>query len=281
MATRFYLPSSGVAAISPTFDAIWAFGDTARHPLVTETTGTPMVQKYAAETAASTTNVRWAQYVSAPLAAQQIVGQMSMGVVYSGGNNSALRCIAKVVSNDGGALIGTLASFVDPAGNGGFNDSRQITVGLSTVTAPEGARIVIELGYLTNNTIATSRSESIFLGDPHFAGSYLKDTSTHGETQYINGDRASRPWIQFTQTLFPQQVKVSKFSTEALLKPYEARISKVQPEALLKPINGRVSRIAPEVLHRPVEEVTTPNGRPIYILLPSGWRKLTHAPKYL
>lgn len=213
MSTRFYLPASGSAAVSPAYDSSWEeSGAAARLPLVTTPSDTAFTLASAQKvTAASPGDVLIRQFVSDVLPAGSISGTFSLVIDAAEATSTAdafLQVVIRVVSGDGSTVRGTLyagqttttasASSSSPAYEfvGGTNTSAARSrilsaVTLSGVTATAGDRIVVDLGYRSSN-VGTTRVGSLVLGDP---------TATGDATLAVDGN-AARPWIEFSQTLF-------------------------------------------------------------------------------
>jgi hypothetical protein len=214
--TRFYLPSSGAAAVSPSPDAEWdATGSADYLQCVTTPSSTSPAEKAVAE--AVTTNnydVLLRSYVSEPLSAQSISGTVKGQILCRESSSSAnfrSQLVVKVVSNDGTTVRGTLlaadtGTTVSDEWNTGSStwENRKIPLGwsgsgasLSSVSAQDGDRLVFEIGYRAHNT-----SSSSFTG-----GIYCNDTA--GDTDLSEGgsetDTAASPdyrsWIELSQTL--------------------------------------------------------------------------------
>lgn len=196
VATKFFLPSSGAAEVSPGFSA-W-----------TDTTGADrircVVNKIYSAFATKGTNAGAGagtylnrQYVSDPIAPQTISGYVSGEIRgrYSGTVASPSSEITiKIVSNDGQTVRGTLLALT--GGNTEYGTSLTSywippCTALTQVTAQNGDRLVFEIG---GNRGAGSSTPTITqdFGD--------SGTTDEVETQTTQGN----PWIGFSQSiLFP------------------------------------------------------------------------------
>lgn len=203
--TRFYLPSSGAADVSPPFtlQSTWDDVDGAdRLETVTTRINSAMTSK--AEAKANTANTRalLRQYVSNPLGAQTIASTTTVKgtirVLESAANDNIDKVSLKllVVSNDGQTLRCTLLAKGD---YGPTNEwataltNRRIADG-DTISAAcsvtAGDRVVIEIGF--NNTLAgTSITGTGNFGDN--SASDLADNET--------GTAADNPFVELSQTL--------------------------------------------------------------------------------
>jgi len=197
-ATRFYLPSSGAAEVSPPFDAAW--DDTAsadRMRCVTRRLGTAMTDK-TIDGAWVTYGICNRQYVSDPIAAQTISGTVKgqlRGYEESTNTDAYSSIVIKVVSNDGSTVRGTLLAKTDgsneyPTGTL-TNRYTPASTAISSVVAESGDRIVIEVGWQKG---WRRRMVTQSFGDN--SGTDLAENET--ETN------ANNPWIEFSQDIrFP------------------------------------------------------------------------------
>lgn len=204
--TRFYLPSSGAAAVSPPFtlESSWDETDNAdRLRCVTAKTSSAMTNK--AEGKANTANTRQLvrQYVSDPLDGNQTISSSTsvkgtIRVLESAANDNLDKVSLKliVVSNDGQTLRGTLLAKGDFGPTNEWATSltnRRIADGdtvAGAVNALDGDRIVIEIGF-NNTTTGTSITGTMNFGDN--SASDLGDNET--------GTAADNPFLELSQTL--------------------------------------------------------------------------------
>ena len=199
-ATRFYLPSSGAAEVSPAFSAWTLTTGADRLKCVTTRTNTLMINKSTTTTSESVTSLLNRQYVSEPIGAQTITGTVK-GQLRGMEDNAAqdmVSCILiKVVSNDGSTVRGTLLNFTYPALSGNeygtkiANRYTPISASLTTVTAEAGDRIVIEIGAYRYKVGGSTGSCTQTYGDDS-ATDLPEDQTT--KTAY-------NPWVEFSQTL--------------------------------------------------------------------------------
>jgi hypothetical protein len=204
MGTRFYFPATGAAAVSPAFASGWELtGAAIRRPATTARGSSAFTTRQVAESSPSVVDVLWAQYVSAPLAAQTIGGTIKgQFVAFESSLLADMRAqlVVKVVSNDGSVVRGTLLDF-DAGGlwsefetlgrNRAFPRLGEGAATLANLAVLDGDRIVFELGYRAHNFSFFTRSGSVELGDS--AASDLPENET--EAGLLN------PWIELSQSL--------------------------------------------------------------------------------
>lgn len=212
MATRFYLPSTGAAPVSPAYDAGWedTANATSRLAMVTTRIDSSFVQASALETGSSTVNARdllIRQYVSNPLSGNQTISGTLKGQMQISENNAAAnfmpQMVVRVVSGDGTTVRGTLH-----AGDTRTTNVDEVTIStveanvknpaagispvtLTSVNALDGDRVVVEIGVRANNTSATNYTAFLYVGD--VSGTDL--TEGGSETELLN------PWIEFSANL--------------------------------------------------------------------------------
>ena len=202
MASRFYLPASGTAAVSPAFDATWDVTTTSpRRPLTSGGSTSLATQITDTETSAGPQDVLSAQFVSAPIAAQTITGTMSVVIPAVESNASTLaylEVVVRVVSNDGQTVRGTLYSGIDGTELAWPAVATRIfnAVSVTSVAALTGDRIVVEMGAWFNNVTASARSANIRYGD-------LNTLTDYALTSALT-TTVERPWVEFSQTITPQ-----------------------------------------------------------------------------
>jgi hypothetical protein len=115
MATRIYLPSTGAAAVSPTYDAAWEKSSEAnRLTCVTNKISSSFANKTSSENVTTSPyDVLTRQYVSKPLAAQTISGTVKGQIKCQESASAADFCralVIRIVSSDGNTVRGTLLS---------------------------------------------------------------------------------------------------------------------------------------------------------------------------
>lgn len=213
MATRFYFPEGSThgSAVTPTPDSEWE--ETTGHAQLRMHPGrlvTAFSDKTVSEAAGTTagTDGLIAQYVSDPLdGAQTISGTVKgMAKLFENSTSADMRSqvVIRVVSEDGSTVRGTLlAADTSALSNewGASNSSRRKMplnwsapgTSLSSVSAQDGDRIVVEIGFRSHNSLSTVYTGSMRLGDA--AGSVDAP-----ETEATSSS-AERAWLEFSQTL--------------------------------------------------------------------------------
>lgn len=208
MATRFYLPSTGAADVSPDYSTGWELtSGAARRKCVTTKISSAMTDFGVAETSGSGDyDVLIAQYVSAPIDGAGTLSGTFYGLVRAMESDVAgelaSQITVKVVSNDGATVRGTPLAL----DTGGGGDEWPITTALSkwqpraawldnpvaitSVDYQDGDRIVIEIGYRAHNWSATSYTGTERFGDA--SGSDLTDENQSAD---------NNPWCEFSATL--------------------------------------------------------------------------------
>lgn len=219
---RWYLPSSGAAAVSPAFSGSWhQTGAADRLACVTTKGATAMTVRAAnMDTASGARFILWRQYVSAPLEAQTVSGNVK-GQVYcqtnaspGGGANPTLAVTIYIVSNDGSTVRGTLLGISasqttgDPpvfwdsgsslsVENRSLKDSSDNTsLSLTPVVAVAGDRLVIELGFRETGTSGSSIGRAYF-GDANATDAAENETDRNGGT----AASVRTPWVEFSSGL--------------------------------------------------------------------------------
>ena len=169
-ATRFYLPSTGAAAVSPAFTLSgFSWTDTTqadRIAAVTTKINSAITDKICNGTGGVGIDQLFRQYVSAPIQAQTISGTVkgqirALQEVTS--NDARAQIVIYVVSNDGSALRGVLYG-----GDTGALSSEFVTTGRANRKFPRGGaqavssvvcsandRIVMEIGARRSGSSAT------------------------------------------------------------------------------------------------------------------------------
>lgn len=213
MPTRFYLPSAGAPDVSPAWGGAWTGslvdGTQPRFPLVTTKSDTALATASHAEAVTSNPAKNpLAQFVSAPLAAQTIGGNVS-GVILaresSTSANASLALVVRVVSSDGlterAVLYAPAAGFInsttvaDAWGSEFATTASTRTVpvtALTPYTCVDGDRLVVELGSRNENSVATNYTATLTIGDPAATADYAR---TPGLTTSLD------PWIEFDSTI--------------------------------------------------------------------------------
>lgn len=221
--TRWYLPSSGAAAVSPSYDGGWEeTSDADRLKMVTTKISSAMTNKSATTlSTAGDTLVR--QYVGDPLDAQTIDASIrcfARALEAATTVDAVSRIVLKVVSNDGGTVRGTLLSIGDYSTGAEWNTSlrnKSFANGdaPTSVAAQAGDRVVLEIGF---NHGAVVSSATINFGDD--SGTDLGENETD--------TAANNPWLEIGQTLTFQSGAASVTLDTASLSA-TGRVLDVQP----------------------------------------------------
>jgi hypothetical protein len=194
--TRFYLPSTGAADVSPSFDGGWEETvDADRREMVTAKISSAMTSK-TVTTLLSVGDTLVRQYVSNPLNAVTITANVKLyaRVLEALATVDAVsRIVLKVVSNDGSAVTGTLLAIADYGGGTEFNTSLRNKAFAdgdtpSSVSAASGDRLCLEIGF---NHAAVISSADFSFGDD--SATDLAENET--------GTVADNPWLDIGQTL--------------------------------------------------------------------------------
>lgn len=205
MPTRFYMPSSGAAAVSPAFDGGWDTTPNDRLKMVTTKISSSMTDLTTdEELSVLGTKLGWRQYVSDPIPAQTVQGTVKGQIRVAEGdaaqNFDQVALVIKVVSNDGGTVRGTLLSIGGHVAANEFTvnttkTNRKIADGdsLSSVAASANDRIVIEIGCI-DSSFASLGADSLYASFGDDSGTDLPEDETT--------TAANNPWIEFSQTLF-------------------------------------------------------------------------------
>lgn len=202
MATRFYLPSSGGAAVAPAYDAAWQVTSAAnRYGTSTTKGGTPLALRSTGNNLAPDDNCLAAQFVSAPLAAGTIAGTVKGQIVTreaTADTNAMAQIVIRVVSEDGGTVRGTLVAAHSEAlsseysvsfGSRKFPLAALSPLALNSVDAQEGDRLVIEVGSRVTGA-GGSPATSLRVQDDQASDLPEDETST-----------GFNPWIEFSADL--------------------------------------------------------------------------------
>ena len=208
MATRFYLPSTGAAAVSPAYGGWGKTSSGDRLAMVQTKISSAMANK-SAGSSSGTHLVR--QYVSEPLPAQTISGTVSCYARCLEDNSTdtiVTRLLIRVCSNDGTSYTGTLLSLGGYGPGTDFDNSLKNRIfadgdSLSSLAINANDRLVIEMGY--NSNIGALDIGRINFGDN--SGTDLGENET--ETT------ANNPWIEFSADLF--SVVESRTNTDSVV----------------------------------------------------------------
>ena len=217
MATRFYLPASTAADVSPGFDSWDGTGSAVRRELA-EVKGSSAM--------AAGTTISWAttgsagkkhldrQYVSNPLAAQTISGPIKMQLLVQEGsltdNIDQIILSIRVVSNDGTAVRGTLLSLGSYGPTTEYSTAYRNKTGadgdaLSSVNAQDGDRLVVEIGHSTS-VGGTTPDATARYGE---TGTELpEDETTIGPP----GGADAPGWVEFSGAMAMQDTDAAKLN---------------------------------------------------------------------
>jgi len=217
MATRLYGVPSTAAPVSPGFGAWTTTAAAVRRSLSTTKSGTAETVAGFSITSGSGNNALAFQLVSDSLnGAQTITGTVTIvtrGRELAGNDNVGARVrTIKVYSSDGATLRGTLLAL----GNHSVTTELGTTLAgypaanadaLSSVSAQDGDRIVVELGYGMTTTGTTPQA------DMSIGGTGTDHANAEGDTT------GTIPWVEFSQNLTfgaPVTASVAFVSTSAL-----------------------------------------------------------------
>jgi len=198
MATRFYLPSTGAAAVSVTPDAAWDATGSAQSALACVTTRIESAMANGS-TVSPFTGENWLarQFVSGPIGAGEISGTIKGWIRAASTEDSNETTVlgVRVVSGDGATVRGTLLA-VGEYGSLGISTGTPSSTDLANaftldaVTAQNGDRIVIELGV----------SEGA--GSEPFGAHYVYgDDSGTDLAESGSNTNPHNPWVEFSDTL--------------------------------------------------------------------------------
>lgn len=212
--SRVYFPSTGAAAVSPSFSGSWNDTTVAdRLACVTTKINSTNNAKSASSVAGtSAAFVAWRQYVSAPLTAQTITGTVKGQVAAEENStnlNATVAVIIRVVSNDGSTVRGTLLAISAPDDltyevnvstgtpvNRRLRDASEATsMALSSLAVLSGDRLCIEFGFRQiASSSSTARTARGYFGDD--SGTDLPEDDTATAT--------NNPWLEFSNPVYFQ-----------------------------------------------------------------------------
>ena len=198
MATRFYLPSSGSAAISPAYAGDWeSTAIAARLPMATTKAGSAMTDvSVSGDTNLSNQDHLFRQYVSAPIGAQTLGAQAIRFQIRAsetaGGNNLFTALTIRVFAPDATTVRGTVLALTvdDTEVSNGSLINRALTATSSSVTAQDGDYLVAEIG-LSGDPLSGGHNGSMRIGDAAASDLAQDDSSTSD----------NNPWIEFANTI--------------------------------------------------------------------------------
>ncbi len=209
MATRFYLPSTGAAAVSPAFPAGFEHTSEAdRLKMVTTKIVSAMASKAVTkQSAVSNEDVAVRMYVSDPLSGAQTITGTAKGQILALESNAAANAVPQqallVVTNDGSTVRGTLIDLHTGTGVGNEFSATTLTnrkyprgwagagAALSSVSAQDGDRIVLVVATRLQENSNVLRTMTFRFGDA--IGSDLPED----EVATAEAD----PWFELSQTL--------------------------------------------------------------------------------
>ncbi|MCE7886601.1 MAG: hypothetical protein DYH13_03745 [Alphaproteobacteria bacterium PRO2] len=212
--------------------------------------------------------------VSAPLAADHTFGgtlDVVLGVQESGTDaDMAFYLHAFVTQGNTDSLRGTLlANYADPNtnewGTTALGKVLSAAQSLSAVSALQGDRIVVEIGYRARNTTSSSRTGTLWYGGN---GSDLANGSTP-----INGIGYLNFSDSFTLVDNPV-LRVSQFVLESVRRPSQpnALITQMPVEVLRHPVtsNLRISQAIVEILRKNGAPPASGNGQGGMLIVVAG-----------
>lgn len=193
---RFYLPSTGLPAISPTHDSGWEVSRLMAIKLKTTPINSDMIVRSATDANTTSRDVLIMQYISDPIPAQTILAQtiklQCMCSESSDLNNMLLTVGLRVVSSDGLTVRGTLLSVTrDDVEAGTSYTNRRFTATTTEVVTQDSDRLCIEIGMGGIPDTGGSHTFSMVFGDN--ASVDLPEDDT--DLNFYN------PWIEFENAI--------------------------------------------------------------------------------
>lgn len=220
MATRFRLPASGAAAVSPALQS-YSHSQTTRRPLPTSDATALASQAYTPDAADHLVagDAHHVQFVSAPLLVQNLSAQTVKAVIQCfeahTNNNLTLQFWVGLYSNDGSTLIATLlaknADAVELATSLTSRSWSATTTGYNMVSGDLGARIVVEIsvvGTPAGSGGVQGHNATLRFGSDGAGGDLLENDTETGTTR--------NPWFEFANTLLFQDPQTVTPTTAAL-----------------------------------------------------------------
>lgn len=205
MATRYYFPSTGAAAVEPDFYS-GAVGwdktsEADRLAMVTTKISSAFATKACTENVSTDPyDVCNRQYVSAPIGVHDfnsVVTKIQIRCIEDATKMDALlRWFARCMSNDGSVerfIIGWYSGDTEFDDGNLTNRGYSHTRGVGSVTSENGDRIVVDIGINTTNTKTDVYTATMDFGDN--SGTDLPENETE-TTQY-------NPWIEFSHDIAP------------------------------------------------------------------------------
>jgi len=196
--TRFYLPSSGAAEITVAYDASWdATSEADRVRLASKHVYTALTNKTNTYNPAATQQVLNRQYISDPIAAQTISGNVTgqiRGVETHGLVNGFSSILIKLVDVNGAnpRILLNITTNATEYTTTLANKNTPSSTALTSQTANNGDRIVIEIGFMRDNRAATATQD--------FGDNAATDLTLNLQTE----TNTYNPWVEFSQDIrFP------------------------------------------------------------------------------
>lgn len=212
MATRFYLPSSGAAAISPNPDAAWE--DTsilARYKCATTKSSSAMTTVSFTDANNTNRDILFRQYVSDPINAQTLQAQTIKYQIRGSQNdidNNMFSTIGiRVLNNTGSSVTGTVLAVTRDNSELVLTalTNRQFTATSTQVVANQGDRIVIEIG--TGGDPANSGSQG------HDSDLRIGDAAASDLAENDIAITDDNPWVEFVTDTITFSTAVPRSST--------------------------------------------------------------------
>ena len=210
--TKFYLPSSGAAAVSPAFTLSgFTWTDTSgadRIAAVTTKINSAITDKTVVGTGVAGIDQLFCQYVSAPIGGGPITGTVKGQIRAFEELTTAdarAQIVIYVVSNDGSTLRGVLYAGDTAALSSEFSNvgrvnrkfPRSSPVSVNSVAAATNDRIVMEIGARRSGNSSTD--VILVFGDTTTGTDLPEDETTSTST--------TLPWIEFSEDLFTSRLK--------------------------------------------------------------------------
>jgi hypothetical protein len=189
MATRYYLPSSGSAPVTPALQGGWGSDQHVGSKNLVKTKSNTALTDFT--TSSATGNICMFQYVSAPIGSVVFAGT-NVSMVVRGLKTGAGTCtftIAIFLFHSNNTFTTLLARTIEDSAFGTSAATRIANaVTLANVLSTNGDRIVVELGVgITSASTTTLRT-----GDPSATGDFAL---TSGLTTDLD------PWVEFSAAI--------------------------------------------------------------------------------
>jgi hypothetical protein len=203
MASRFFLTNAGAAPVTPAFDGGWEQTGQADRVLLLPTRQTVTLQALADGTAitvpiTTTQDLLCRQFVSGPLPPQNLFGTIGLVIrVFENAvsNNVTLAVVAKIVSQDGQTVRGTIFSTFNADTEFPLTASAATRIinnsALTPLVTQPGDRLVIEVG---GHGAA-----------PTAAGSYTMRFGNNAASDFALTSALTtdlNPWVELSSDLF-------------------------------------------------------------------------------